>query len=131
MNASRDAKRVAVAHITFNLIGVLLFCFWIPTFADWVSQTSQNIPRQIANAHTFFNIIASIVFLPFTGYIAKAIIHYFPDKETDRNIEKPAVLHLDESLLDQPTAAINNAQAEIKGVKTPFTPSELDKKEST
>jgi len=116
LNASRDAKRVAVAHITFNLIGVLLFCFWIPTFADWVSQTSQNIPRQIANAHTFFNIIASIVFLPFTGYIAKAIIHYFPDKETDRNIEKPAVLHLDESLLDQPTAAINNAQAEIKGV---------------
>ena len=116
LNASRDAKRVAVAHITFNLIGVLLFCFWIPTFADWVSQTSQNIPRQIANAHTFFNIIASIVFLPFTGYIAKAIIHYFPDKESDRNIEKPAVLHLDESLLDQPTAAINNAQAEIKGV---------------
>ena len=116
LNASRDAKRVAVAHITFNLIGVLLFCFWIPTFADWVSQTSQNIPRQIANAHTFFNIIASIVFLPFTGYIAKAIIHYFPDKELDRNIEKPAVLHLDESLLDQPTAAINNAQAEIKGV---------------
>ena len=116
LNASRDAKRVAVAHITFNLIGVLLFCFWIPTFADWVSQTSQNIPRQIANAHTFFNIIASVVFLPFTGYIAKAIIHYFPDKELDRNIEKPAVLHLDESLLDQPTAAINNAQAEIKGV---------------
>ena len=116
LNASRDAKRVAVAHISFNLIGVLLFCFWIPTFADWVSQTSQNIPRQIANAHTFFNIIASIVFLPFTGYIAKAIIHYFPDKELDRNIEKPAVLHLDESLLDQPTAAINNAQAEIKGV---------------
>ena len=116
LNASRDAKRVAVAHITFNLIGVLLFCFWIPTFADWVSQTSQNIPRQIANAHTFFNIIASVVFLPFTGYIAKAIIHYFPDKELNRNIEKPAVIHLDESLLDQPTAAINNAQAEIKGV---------------
>ena len=116
LNASRDAKRVAVAHVTFNFIGVLLFCFWIPTFADLVSQTSQNIPRQIANAHTIFNIIASIVFIPFTGYIAKTIIHYFPDKESDRNIEKPAVLHLDDSLIDQPTAAINNAQAEIKGV---------------
>ena len=116
LNASRDAKRVAVAHVTFNFIGVLLFCFWIPTFADLVSQTSQNIPRQIANAHTIFNIIASIVFIPFTGYIAKTIIHYFPDKDSDRNIEKPAVLHLDDSLIDQPTAAINNAQAEIKGV---------------
>ena len=116
LNASRDAKRVAVAHVTFNFIGVLLFCFWIPTFADLVSQTSQNIPRQIANAHTIFNIIASIVFIPFTGYIAKTIIHYFPDKESDRNIEKPAVLHLDDSLVDQPAAAITNAQAEIKGV---------------
>ena len=116
LNTSRDAKRVAVAHVTFNVIGVLLFCFWIPTFADIVSQTSQNIPRQIANAHTIFNIIASVVFIPFTGFIAKTIIHYFPDKEVDRNIEKPAVLHLDDSLVSQPEAAINNAQAEIKGV---------------
>ena len=116
LNASRDAKRVAVAHVTFNVIGVLLFCFWIPTFADIISQTSQNIPRQIANAHTIFNIIASVVFIPFTGFIAKKIIHYFPDKEVDRNIEKPAVLHLDDSLVSQPEAAINNAQAEIKGV---------------
>jgi len=116
LNASRDAKRVAVAHVTFNVIGVLLFCFWIPTFADFISQTSQNIPRQIANAHTIFNIIASVVFIPFTGFIAKTIIHYFPDKEVDRNIEKPAVLHLDDSLVSQPEAAINNAQAEIKGV---------------
>ena len=116
LNASRDAKRVAVAHVTFNVIGVLLFCFWIPTFADIISQTSENIPRQIANAHTIFNIIASVVFIPFTGFIAKTIIHYFPDKEVDRNIKKPAVLHLDDSLVSQPEAAINNAQAEIKGV---------------
>ena len=116
LNASRDAKRVAVAHVTFNVIGVLLFCFWIPTFAEFISQTSQNIPRQIANAHTFFNIVASLVFIPFTGFIAKTIIHYFPDKELDRNIEKPTVLHLDESLVNQPEAAINSAQAEIKGV---------------
>tara|TARA_Y100000739_G_C20611638_1_gene468976 strand:+ start:2581 stop:4335 length:1755 start_codon:yes stop_codon:yes gene_type:complete len=116
LNASRDAKRVAVAHVTFNVIGVLLFCFWIPTFAEFVSQTSQNIPRQIANAHTIFNILASVVFIPFTGYIAKTIIYYLPDKKTDRNIEKPSVLHLDENLLDQPEAAINSAQAEIKGV---------------
>ena len=116
LNASRDAKRVAVAHVTFNVIGVLLFCFWIPTFAEFISQTSQNIPRQIANAHTFFNVVASLVFIPFTGFIAKTIIHYFPDKELDRNIEKPTVLHLDESLVNQPEAAINSAQAEIKGV---------------
>ena len=81
-----------------------------------VAQTSSNIPRQIANAHTFFNIFASIIFIPFTGYIAKTIIRYFPDKTEQRDIEKPAVLHLDDNLLDQPEAAINSAQAEIRGV---------------
>ena len=116
LNASRDAKRVAIGHVTFNVIGVLLFCFWIPTFSEMVAQTSSNIPRQIANAHTFFNIFASIIFIPFTGYIAKTIIRYFPDKTEQRDIEKPAVLHLDDNLLDQPEAAINSAQAEISGV---------------
>ena len=116
LNASRDAKRVAIGHVTFNVIGVLLFCFWIPTFADFVSQTSDNIPRQIANAHTIFNIVATVIFIPFTPFISRTIINYFPDKEEKRNIEKPAILNLDENLLNQPAAAINSAQAEISGV---------------
>ena len=116
LNASREAKRVAIAHVTFNVAGVALFCFWIPTFADWISNTSDNIPRQIANAHTIFNIIATVVFIPFTPLIARLIIKYFPDKEINRDISKPAVMNLDEKVLSYPTAAINNAQAEISGV---------------
>ena len=116
LNASRDAKRVAIGHVTFNVIGVLLFCFWIPTFAEFVSQTSDNIPRQIANAHTIFNIVATVIFIPFTPFISRTIINYFPDKEEKRNIEKPAILNLDENVLNQPAAAINSAQAEISGV---------------
>ena len=116
LNASRDAKRVAIGHVTFNVLGVVLFCFWIPTFAEFVSQTSDNIPRQIANAHTIFNIMATVVFIPFTSYISKVIIQYFPDEVIDRDINKPAILHLDESALDEPTLAINNANAEIRGV---------------
>ena len=116
LNASRDAKRVAIGHVTFNVIGVLLFCFWIPTFAEFISQTSDNVPRQIANAHTIFNIVATVIFIPFTPFISKTIINYFPDKEDKRNIEKPAILNLDENVLNQPGAAINSAQAEISGV---------------
>ena len=116
LNASRDAKRVAIGHVTFNVIGVLLFCFWIPTFAEFVTQTSDNVPRQIANAHTIFNIVASVIFIPFTPFISRTIINYFPDKEEKRNIEKPAILNLDKNVLDQPGAAINSAQAEIGGV---------------
>lgn len=116
LNASREAKRVAIAHVTFNLIGVVLFCFWIPTFAEMVAQTSDNIPRQIANAHTIFNILATVVFIPFTSHIASMIIRFFPDQENMRNFEKPAVLNLNEKVLAHPPVAISNTQAEIRGV---------------
>jgi len=116
LNASREAKRVAIAHVTFNVIGVALFCFWIPTFAEMVAKTSDNVPRQIANAHTFFNILATVVFIPFTTILASLIIRFFPDQEKSRNIEKPSVLNLDEKVLEHPPVAISNAQAEIRGV---------------
>ncbi|HJL78109.1 MAG TPA: Na/Pi cotransporter family protein [Candidatus Marinimicrobia bacterium] len=116
LKATRDAKRVAIGHVLFNLVGVLAFCFWIPAFADLVAQTTDNVPRQIANAHTIFNIVSTILFIPFAPFISKTIIRYFPDKEKLRNIEKPAILNLDEKVLSYPTAAINNAQAEISGV---------------
>ena len=116
LKATRDAKRVAIGHVLFNVIGVLVFCFWIPTFADLVAQTTDNVPRQIANAHTIFNIVSTMLFIPFAPFISRTIIRYFPDKEKLRNIEKPAILNLDEKVLSYPTAAINNAQAEISGV---------------
>jgi phosphate:Na+ symporter len=116
LNASREAKRVAIAHVTFNLIGVGLFCFWIPTFAEFISQTSDNIPRQIANAHTIFNILATVVFIPFTPLVGKLIIKYFPDENINRDISKPKVMHLNDDVFDTPTVAISNAQAEIRGV---------------
>ena len=116
LNASREAKRVAIAHVTFNLLGVALFCFWIPTFAEFISQTSDNIPRQIANAHTIFNILATVVFIPFTPLVGKLIIKYFPDENIYRDISKPKVMHLNDDVLDTPTVAISNAQAEIRGV---------------
>lgn len=116
LNASREAKRVAIAHVTFNLLGVALFCFWIPTFAEFISQTSDNIPRQIANAHTIFNILATVVFIPFTPLVGKLIVKYFPDENINRDISKPKVMHLNDDVFDTPTVAISNAQAEIRGV---------------
>ena len=116
LNASREAKKVAIAHVLFNITGVILFCFWIPTFSEWMAKTSDNIPRQIANAHTLFNIVATVVFIPFTTIVANVINRYFPDEVEERNIEKPVVLNLDEKVFNNPPVAISNAQAEIRGV---------------
>src|SRR5437870_1954990 len=50
-----EARRVAAAHGAFKVIGVLLFFPFIAPFADLVTRTAPDLPRQIANAHTTFN----------------------------------------------------------------------------
>jgi Na/Pi-cotransporter len=54
----REAQRVAYAHILFKVFAVLLFLPFIGPFTRLVALTSSDLPRQIANAHTFFNVAA-------------------------------------------------------------------------
>ncbi|MBC8191466.1 MAG: Na/Pi cotransporter family protein [FCB group bacterium] len=124
IGASREAKRVAMAHVMFKIVGVLLFIFWIPWFADIIraiSPTSTEsgmanlsavVPRQIANAHTIFNVGLAFVFLPFTGIFANIILRIFPDVEDDRDLTI-ATWHLDESAIETPAMALDLARSEI------------------
>lgn len=124
IGTTREAKRVAMAHVLFKIGGVLLFIFWIPHFTAFVKLISPSYdltgmeklaaetPRQIANAHTIFNISLAILFLPFTTYFAKTLNRYFPDEPEVKGL-KPVVLHLDYKQIAQPAIAINLAHAEI------------------
>ncbi len=123
----RDAKRVALAHTLFNVTGMLVFVWWIPTFADLVRGISPGgeiasgdtasmarfIPRQVANAHTVFNIAVTLVFLPFTGYMARLVKRLLPDKEMPEIEAKYAARFLDAGMLSTPALALNLAKAEI------------------
>ncbi len=115
MGMSREAKRVALAHVLFKIAGVMLFIFWIPDFADVVraiaAKFDSGTARQIANAHTIFNVGLGLVFLPFTGIFANMILRLLPDKEEIEGV-KPAAWHLDESCLSTPAVAIELARAE-------------------
>jgi phosphate:Na+ symporter len=116
MGLSRDAKRVALAHVFFKIAGVLLFIFWIPDFADMVRlltiKMGGGMARQIANAHTLFNVSIALVFLPFTTLFGWVILKILPDKQVDQLI-KPATWHIDESVLDSPSLATDLSKAEI------------------
>ncbi len=124
IGTAREAKRVALAHILFNLSGVILFFFFIPYLADVVriiSPTSHGsgleklaaeTPRQIANAHTIFNVIVGLVFLPFTHILAKYVIRILPEIEIEKGIQ-PVIWHLDKSQIHHPSIAIGLAQSEI------------------
>ena len=124
IGASREAKRVALAHVIFNTAGAILFLFWIPYFADlvrWVSPVSNaegiqklasETPRQIANAHTLFNVSVAFVFLPFTSLLSKAVLKILPKKESEAAIEV-FTWHLDEKAISTPSLAIDLSHAEV------------------
>jgi len=124
IGASREAKRVALAHTMFKVGGILLFVLWIPTFADIIrsiSPTSNAIgldklaaetPRQIANAHTLFNVSLAFIFLPFTILFSKLILIILPRRDAEVGVV-PVIWHLDDSAISTPALAIGLAQTEI------------------
>ena len=82
----RDAKRVAAAHAIFNLSGAAVCCVLLQPFAALVRLCSPTgaecavIARQIANAHTLFNGLCALVWLPLTGQMVRLVCALLPDK---------------------------------------------------
>ena len=82
----RDAKRVAAAHAIFNLSGAAVCCALLQPFAALVRLCSPAgaecavIARQIANAHTLFNVLCALVWLPLTGQMVRLVCALLPDK---------------------------------------------------
>ena len=83
----RDAKRVAAAHAIFNLSGAAVCCALLQPFAALVRLCSPAgvecavIARQIANAHTLFNVLCALVWLPLTGQMVRLVCALLPDKK--------------------------------------------------
>lgn len=123
----REAVRVAVAHVTFKIIGVALVLPFIPYFTVLVRDISPvavetlvgmdrlaaETPRQIANAHTLFNISIALVFLPFSNQFARFCEWIVPDKplSSEEVLVRPS--YLDEALVDTPPLALERVRLEI------------------
>lgn len=110
VGASAEAKRVAVAHIAFKVLGAALVFPLIQPFTALVAATASDPARQIANAHTLFNVGISLLFLPFTPWAARAIEALVPEQQTGDNPFKTR--YLDERALDQPALATGQATRE-------------------
>lgn len=126
LNASREAKRVAIAHTAFQIAGVILFILWIPSFVElirWISPKGSAdlsgtahlaavVPRQIANAHTIFNIATALIVLPFLKLTADIILRILPEQAVVES-EPYQARFLDLSLLSTPALALSMARAEV------------------
>tara|TARA_R110002096_G_scaffold104771_21_gene230782 strand:+ start:1116 stop:2828 length:1713 start_codon:yes stop_codon:yes gene_type:complete len=121
----REALQAAVLHVIFNVIGVALWCAFIPQFADFVrlfsptatgaqgaARLAFETPRQIANAHTLFNIGNALIFIGFTKPLARLVQKIVPPK---KNVSEAAgePVYLDDYYLGDPATALDRVRLEI------------------
>ena len=121
IGTKREAVRVAIAHVGFKVVGALLVVWWIPGFTKLVHSLNYfydfSNARQIANAHTVYNVGLTLFFLPFTKYVERLINWAYPEKKTiSSDLSQtltPIIKHLDYGVVNNPEMSIGLARSEI------------------
>lgn len=122
----REAVRAATVHVLFNVAGVVLWFLFIPQLADivvWMSPSHSELsgidrlaaetPRQIANAHTIFNIANTFIFIGFTTHIARLVEKLLPDQPAEIAVLQVRSKYLDSELLSTPALALDRVRLEV------------------
>jgi phosphate:Na+ symporter len=110
MGGGTEAKRVAVAHTLFKVLGVLAVFPLLGLFEEGVGLSTSSVSRQIANAHTLFNIGITALFLPLATPLALLVTKLVPEKPDLDGRLKPK--YLDPHVLDSPSIALGQATRE-------------------
>ncbi len=116
IGASINARRAAIMHLSFNVIGTIIFMLILNRPISYiVSYLDPNdAARQIANAHTLFNIVNVIVLLPFSRFIVSLAMKLVPESNNDDNDDNSSTTkYLDERMLETPSIAFGNTLSEI------------------
>ncbi|MDD6268662.1 MAG: Na/Pi cotransporter family protein [Oscillospiraceae bacterium] len=108
IGVNRNAKKVAVVHLSFNILGTLIclipFCIGNALF-DWAFTSWDITPIMIAIVHSIFNILTTAILLPFAKQLEKIANFVIRDKDKDEVRE----VILDERTLSVPTVAVNKS----------------------
>jgi len=121
---SADAARVGVVHLLFNVLGVLMFVFFIPQLADFVrlispsapelhgtARLAAETPRQVANIHTLFSVVSALVLIWFTGPLARLAEIIVPVRGEEL-VPAGDARYLDEASLTAPALGLQKARLE-------------------
>ena len=117
LSAKRAAKRATIIHLSFNLIGTLIFMIviqFIP-FVDWMVAMTDNPAAQIANTHTLFNITTSCLLIPFGTYLAKlaeTILPVLPEE----NENEISLIFVDDQNFANTAIAMSNLRKEANAM---------------
>lgn len=120
IGGSKNAKRTAAVHLYFNLIGTIIFLIFIYTYQHFIgfSFWEEAIDMgQIANFHTLFNVVSTIILFPFISFIEKLTVMTIKDrkKQDEEESDYLSVLAtLDERATNIPSLAIKNSTMVIE-----------------
>ncbi len=122
----REAVRASLIHVIFNLAGVMLWLSFIPELADWITRISPQspelsgnarlaaeVPRQIANANTVFNVANTVLFLGLAGAFARLVYFLVPERPSREPLGLQAK-YLNELLLKTPSLALDAVRRELR-----------------
>ena len=124
LNANRTAKQAAVAATIFKTLGVIIMValFYVPwngkpcflylinliTTGDVFAEYPENIGRHLASAHTVFNVINVLIFLPFVGFVAMLSRILVPARANGKD-DGSRICYLEQHLLNAPSAALDQS----------------------
>jgi len=116
IGTNTNSKRAAGIHLSFNIIGTIIFLIILTVFpglVTWVQNiTGPNASRQIANFHTLFNVTVTIILFPFAKQIIALISKIIPEKH-DSDIVERKLIFLDSRIAQTPAIAITQAIREM------------------
>ena len=116
MGASVNAKRTALIHLTFNVIGTIVFTIFIWIFKDFAVGLLQGMiskpEMQLAWFHVIFNVTTTLLLLPFIKWLVAFATRMIPDKK--KEIDTLQFKYVDDLLLKTPPVAIMQVKKEIE-----------------
>ncbi|MBT6326032.1 MAG: Na/Pi cotransporter family protein [Bdellovibrionales bacterium] len=122
-----NAKRAARAHAIFNMLGVCVIFSIFPYYIEFIdglvpgdpnfvnaSGEFSNIAVHIASGHTFFNVLATLIFIPLLNPLSRIVVKITPDKNTK---EQHHLVMLGDTRDLIPATALSQVRAEINRMK--------------
>ncbi len=120
-----DARRAAMVHAAFNIAGVMMWAGLTGVLAtltqaisprhselEGAARLAAEVPRQVANAHTIFNLSNTLVLIWFTGPLARFVTWLLPDRPVAEP-ERIRPKYLEKELLSTPAFALDRVRMEI------------------
>ena len=115
IGANTSAKRLALSHTMFNIIGTIIFMIFLSPFSMFVEKMAQffhlNPKVTIAFAHGSFNAMTTILLFPFIGVLEYIVVKLIREKEEDKVEHKPR--YLDAALIYTPSIALGQVKQEM------------------